>query len=1265
MSYQSSIPLRHLKLILSFLLGGIAIAISGQELKFRSDLITRDNGLSNSVVTCITKDKHGFMWFGTWNGLNRYDGYELKIFNHNPKDTNSLSNGNINTIFEDNEGDLWIGTDYGLNCYNQVTGSFRRYILTTSDFTIQNVNEINGVVQDAKGTLWVGSMGKGIASLNKNTGASRSYRNNLSHQSNNVNALLADKLDDRYLWIGSSDGLYRFDIAAKSFEKMTGDDLKEGISVQTILQDVDGNLYLGTWGKGLIKLDRRANRFSFCNSRNTESENLRNSIIQTMAFQDRNHLILNVLGRGLIRVNISDGSVNNLENEAIQADLKNKVITSIYSDPVGILWAGTLHEGVIKIVPIINSFNHYTASQNDQVFRRGGGVAAILEDSKGYLWLGTRFGGLIRINRKTKEKKIFDINNCSISSNSILSLLETVENNEQVIWIGTDRGGLNRLEPAEEKFRIYKRQDETYSGPSSNSISSIVQYDRDHLLLGTRERDKGEGLDVFNLKTGKFVNLSNVNGDSTSLGSDDVNRIFKDKLGKVWVGTRNGGLNEFVIKDIDATRPENIGCFIRHTNDPGNPRSLNNNTVYAIFDDAKNNLWVGTNGGGLSKLNRELNEFSPGPSHEYLNDNIIYGILGDNHGNLWVSTSRGIIVYNPESLRIHRFDKYKGLMENAFIYGSYFKSVSGEMFFGGIEGCHSFYPDSIRINHCIPEIAITSLSFNGKKGVQNVTELTGKSVLASKSIQLSYNQNSFQVAFSSLDYSMPAQNMYKYMLEGYDKDWIATDASRRYVNYTNLRPGKYVFRVIGSNSDNVWNNEGTAVTFIIKPPFWGTNLFRVLMILLIAGIISYTFYLILKKYRLEKQKVEHDAQVSLMDERKQLRTLIDCMPDLIFIKDRESRFTVANKKVAQVMGTTSENLIGKTDLDFYEPDLAQSFYDAEQNVISTGIPLINHEETAFDEFGNRIIIATTKVPMKNSEGEIIGIVGICRDITTLKRIERELRKKSDDLQKTNELLEGRQKEILQQAEELASQTQHLLMVNTELEHLNRTKDKLFSIIAHDLRNPFSAIMGFSKLLKEDYEEMDNQQKKNVLDLINVSSQTAYNLLENLLQWARTQTNKISFQPENFDLSEIATAAIEIHNAFAIKKGVKLTNEIEQKTLVYADKNMIDAVLRNLISNAIKFSHCDGRIVVTASKTGDGFEIEVSDDGIGMDQECLGKLFRADTFHSTPGTRGESGTGLGLILCKEFVERNNGRIKAKSKEGKGTTLSFTLSPAKCN
>ena len=436
-------------------------------------------------------------------------------------------------------------------------------------------------------------------------------------------------------------------------------------------------------------------------------------------------------------------------------------------------------------------------------------------------------------------------------------------------------------------------------------------------------------------------------------------------------------------------------------------------------------------------------------------------------------------------------------------------------------------------------------------------------------------------------------------------------------------------------------------------------------VLIVVAVIAWYIYQTIQKNRQERKRFEQEVLDRVKDERWQLRTLIDSIPDSIFIKDRESRFTVANKKVASLMGTTPEKLIGKTDFDFYSADLAKGFYDMEQEIMRSGNPLINYEEPALDELGNRIILSTTKVPFLNKHGEIIGIVGICRDITRLKRIEIQLRKRTEDLQETNRLLEERQEEILFQSEELAEHAQDLRVINNELERLNRTKDKFFSIIAHDLRNPFNAIIGFSALLRNDFYDMSSEQKLNLLELINVSSETAYNLLENLLQWARTQTDKIKYNPEDFDLREVASLVIDLHGIMAQKKGIVLKNCIPAQTMVHADKNMIHTVIRNLISNAIKFSKPDGSIDLSSRETDGHIEVHVADNGIGMNRESLGKLFRIDTYYSTSGTMGESGTGLGLIICKEFVEKNNGRIKAISQEGYGTTLSFTLDAAKMN
>lgn len=433
----------------------------------------------------------------------------------------------------------------------------------------------------------------------------------------------------------------------------------------------------------------------------------------------------------------------------------------------------------------------------------------------------------------------------------------------------------------------------------------------------------------------------------------------------------------------------------------------------------------------------------------------------------------------------------------------------------------------------------------------------------------------------------------------------------------------------------------------------------VILSVVIICMAAYGLYYLVHKYRKEKIRTEALIRESILQERNQLRTLIDSMPDVIFIKDRQSRFVVVNKMVAGVMGTKPEALIGKTDFEFYTPDLAQRYYEDEQAIMEAGESKINYEEPHLDENGNRIILSTSKVPLKNNNGEVMGIVGIGRDITRLKRIEVQLRKKTEDLQETNRLLEERQEEIIRQSEELAAQAQHLTITNTELERLNKTKDKFFSIIAHDLRNPFNAIMGFSDLLCHDFNDMDDKQKQGLLELINLSSESAYNLLDNLLQWARTQTDKIKFNPEYLELSEVVKQVIDLHGIIAEKKQVTIENTITDSTRVYADRNMIHTVIRNLISNAIKFSHKGGKVYLSAFENGEMTEIVIRDDGIGMSRENLSMLFRIDTYYSTAGTSGESGTGLGLIICKEFVEKNNGRIRATSMAGQGTAISFTL------
>jgi PAS domain S-box-containing protein len=414
---------------------------------------------------------------------------------------------------------------------------------------------------------------------------------------------------------------------------------------------------------------------------------------------------------------------------------------------------------------------------------------------------------------------------------------------------------------------------------------------------------------------------------------------------------------------------------------------------------------------------------------------------------------------------------------------------------------------------------------------------------------------------------------------------------------------------------------------------------------------------------IEKQKewlAEQNERIE--KERTLLRTLIDNIPDYIYIKDSDSRFITVNQKLLRTMHANSlDEVIGKNDFDTTPyKEIAEAYYTDEQKILNTGEPIINKEEIGFDENGREKVISTTKVPFRDTDGQIIGIVGVGRDITKQKNIERKLREQAESLKEVNTLLEERQEKIQIQSDELNRQASELKITNKQLEELNATKNKFFSIIAHDLKNPFQAIFGFSELLMRNFEDFEENQRYELLTMIKTSSESAYNLLENLLQWARTQTDRIKYSPSEIDIKDLLKQNITLAKANIDKKSILIRTDTTCAEPIWADFNMTNLIIRNLLSNAIKFTPNNGIITLGCSRISQlECEIFVQDTGIGMSEENVKKLFRIDEYFSTSGTAGESGTGLGLIICKEFIEKNNGKLTIESELDKGTTFRFTL------
>jgi two-component system, sensor histidine kinase and response regulator len=474
---------------------------------------------------------------------------------------------------------------------------------------------------------------------------------------------------------------------------------------------------------------------------------------------------------------------------------------------------------------------------------------------------------------------------------------------------------------------------------------------------------------------------------------------------------------------------------------------------------------------------------------------------------------------------------------------------------------------------------------------------------------------------------------------------------------------------------SLWINSNEGLTRFIKSDETSQNISRITLLhatlhrwkfLILIGIIIFVGLLIYfirlsHKQHLEKKRIAEWAENSIEDERSLLRILIDSIPDTIYVKDCNSKFILANKRLSEIVHINPPNaLIGKSDFDYFPSEMATQFYNDEQEIIRTGKPLIGKSEKVMDEYGKIRTFSTTKMPLRNKKGEIIGILGIGRDITQLTIIENELRENSDILQETNTLIEERQEKIEQQAETLRVQADTLMKMNTELEKSNQTKDKFFSIIAHDLKNPFSSILGFIDLLDINYDKWTDEKKHKIIKILKKTSESIYSLLENLLQWSRTQRGVIDFNPEELDLVELTNKSLEFINSQSSLKNITVNHNFSSDLIrIVADRKMIETVIRNLLSNAIKFTKQGGNIFVDVHEMHEGVQVLVRDTGVGMDEKTKSRLFKMEKNVSSAGTDNELGTGLGLLLCHEFIKMHKGSITVESEPDAGSTFTVYI------
>lgn len=549
-------------------------------------------------------------------------------------------------------------------------------------------------------------------------------------------------------------------------------------------------------------------------------------------------------------------------------------------------------------------------------------------------------------------------------------LAVTVDSKDN-IWIGKWDGGVSLLNKQTKSFVTYTSEN---SRLSSNNVMDIIEDRKGSLWFATTANANGGGLNKFDKKSGSFTVYTQ---ESNGLVYNALEVIKEDRKGNILVGTYQG----FCIFNPETQKS------INYVHDSQNENSLSNDHITSFFEEDSVTIWIATVN-GLNRLNRITNTFTRYYKTDGLPSSFIFGVEKDDKGFLWISTNGGLSRFDPKTNFFKNYTKEDGLQGNTFIKKSNFRSRDGKVYFGGTNGFNVFDPNQVTDNTYIPPVVITDFKiFNkpvmiGDKGLGNEIGMT-------EGLVLSYTQSVFSFDFAALNYISSSKNQYAYKMEGFDKEWNFV-GTKRTATYTNLDPGKYVFRVKGSNNDGVWNEQGASIRVIITPPFWQTLWFRLILLAVLSGIIYWIYKWRVQVRNLAEKKSLEDA---IAKERNLLRVLIDTVPDCIYVKDIESRFVICNTAVERKLGIEKpEQIIGKTDFDFYTPELAAKYHNDDKIVMESGQPLFNHEEPTVDSAGNPKWTLTTKIPLRDSQGQLIGLVGTGSDITERKQMEAALTK---------------------------------------------------------------------------------------------------------------------------------------------------------------------------------------------------------------------------------------------------------------------------------
>ncbi|MBN2013481.1 PAS domain S-box protein [candidate division KSB1 bacterium] len=1204
-----------------------ATATQSAELAFEH--LSLKDGLSQSSVLCTLQDRLGFLWFGTEDGLNKYDGYHFTVYKRSTSDPNSIIGNNIRVLYEDSRGKIWIGTEQrGLNCFDPVTEQFTAFRHDPNDSTSLINDCIRAICEFSPNTMLIGTdHGLDILSLPTSTpsfygyGTAKStpkfvhilhdssFENSLSD--NHITAIFRSRTKDIYIatWGGGINKLKHPELlqakinmaihsaeARLEFEHLKRKSGRRSLNsnyIYTLYEDIEGIIWIGTYA-GLNKIDPGK----------TIPVSITNVVGQvfSIAENDPDELLISIWGAGLLQYNRYDGSLKFSMNVPYNSNsLTSNFIYSILRDNSGIFWFGTMNGGINKFDSKKNRFAHYSHLPENPNSLSHNNVTAFVEDNEGYIWIGT-YEGLNRFDQSTHNFKHYKRSNQAgkqMSSDYISALLTDASGN---LWIGTRSGGLLMLDKKRKRFKSYRTDSDDPQSISNNSITSLVADRSGQIWIGTLN-----GLNCFDPTTEIFTHYKpNPQNRQRTLSDREINCLSLDKDGILWIGTRYGGLNAF-----DPLS----NYFISYQNSSDNPFSISSDCILCVVEDRSGNIWIGTDYGLNLFENRErINFQNPNFKHytelNGLPNHIINGIIEDEMGRLWISSNAGITKFDVARNICSTYELNDGLQSFEFNPGAYYKSnTTGDFYFGGINGFNQFHPDQVRANHHVPPVVLTAFKIFDQPAKLDT------SISFVKKIQLNYNQNFFSFEFSALDFSNPGNNQYAYKLEGFDHDWINC-GSRRYVSYTNLPPKSYRLNIIASNNDHIWNEKGIRVNISIVPPFWKQLWFRILLLVMLPsvfiGMHQWRVYNIDVHRRRLENEVEHrtfelrQKTDELERKEKLYRNLVETSPDAIVLIDTRGDILMLNRRAAQLSGTApSVPIIGTSSLNFIHPSERDKvlrvleIFHRKRNIRNVETRILRADGTTFPaELGASLI--------SDAQGTPKAIIIVLRDVTERKRVE------------------GKINASLREKEVLLKEIHHRVKNNLQL------VSSLLNLQSASIKDP------------ETLEKFrDSQHRVRSMAMIH----------EKLYQ--TEDLSNIDFKAYIQNLVNSLFRSFGINSAL-----VELNIDVEKVHLGVDIAIPCGLIINELVSNALKHGfpeiHSANRLRIERVPSKPTLTIRLK-----TFQPDLIKLVVADNGSGFPPDFDlQKSESLGLQLVMTLVEQLNGSIDLRKKNGTAYSIQFS-------